>query len=435
MSNASAKPPEVSQLRQKYIEQGIIVPAKKDDGTDLSKASAKSSEASQPSEKTIEQRLIGPARKGEETNRIVYRDSSKRGDYADYYYSQALVHQQDHRYDEARKLFGKAIQTLPKRKFFDTYARMEKELEQIQLARNIFRRAIKAFPQDGMFYESYAMLERYNGRFRQAANILRKGLKEASTHTILHLYLAQVLMELDDNSVLEEAERHFESAQKFGFGMDEGVVSRGRDTFKFQLKVLQGPPRGHDLFKFLPQAGFEITDVNLQKGYAIDFVIKPLQTEDWESYDLTGEIFVRCFYQDTISYQNIHEAIKHVHSDNSHDHLSQNVLFVMLATTDKLRDYLYQLLEKPERNPTVVPLEDADIRRAVKSGHGKETLQRILDQWLYRRNLYKENYPVSGLVFRTLSEGFVRPCLANTCHLAPPTGWRLNTQPGGSWPR
>jgi len=46
-----------------------------------------------------------------------------------------------------------------------------------------------------------------------------------------------------------------------------------------------------------------------------------------------------------------------------------------------------------------VPLEDAELKTALEGAESEAVLKQILDGWLYRRDLYKWNFPVSGRKF------------------------------------
>jgi hypothetical protein len=65
MPKANAKSAEIPPLRKKYIEQGIIVPAKKGEKVNPSKAYAKSSEILQTQKKQRNQGRVASAKKDE----------------------------------------------------------------------------------------------------------------------------------------------------------------------------------------------------------------------------------------------------------------------------------------------------------------------------------------------------------------------------------
>lgn len=356
-----------------------------------SQATSRPKTVSVPS--TTKPKQSSARRKSEATSRPPDGKAQARNDYL-----QALVARQNREYDRARQLFEKAIARSPNRNFFDAYARMEKELRQFDRARRIYKRAIEYFPEAGSFYEGYGMLVRHEGRLQEAADTFRQGLERAPDHKALHRCLAQVLVEMEDDSLLKEAETHFELARQQG-------VLPPNDLRYQKLKMLQGHPRAHLTVRFLEQAGFEATWFYVHgKGFAGDMVFQPRRPEYREAYDLTGEVFVRCFYHDEVSYQSIEGAIKRVHTADIKRPLNRDVLFIALKSVAPMRDALYRLQEKVYEEdrqpyPTVVPLEEAELQRGLEAGDCEGILRQVLDQWLYRRNLYDDRFPVSGRRF------------------------------------
>lgn len=315
---------------------------------------------------------------------------------AKYYFSQALVAKQGREFDKARELFEKAIQHGATLDVFYTYAAMEKQLGLFDNARRVLERGIDQFPKVGKLYEDYGMLERRRGNLQQAAEIFRRGIAQVSGYGMLHRGLAQTLLELNEPNLFQEVEKHFEKANKLGGGLDE--VSQ----YQYKLvKIFRGPYRGRILFDFLKQAGFSVQNVYLHKmkTYAVDFVIKPKLTEYKESYDLSNEIFVRCFYKNYVSNKDINALLRELKESKDIQQINQDVLFLVLKNSAHLHDYFYYLIEKAGKNPTIVPFEESQIKMGLESDDSEAIMKEVLDEWLYRRNLYEENFPVSGRRF------------------------------------
>lgn len=313
---------------------------------------------------------------------------------ADYYFSQALLAKQSKDRDKARGLFEKAIELGANIHAFYSYAAMEKELRHYDRARRIFQRGLAKFPNDGKLYEDYGVLERQRGQAERAAEIFRQGLEHAPSHRMLHKCLAEALFMLGSPEHLAEAEEHFSIAKKVG------ASNQVSDHQHKLVKVLRGHPRGSMSLKFLEQAGFSPTRIILHQNpsYAVDFIVKPMRTEYVESYDLSGGIFARCLYKNNATVEDMNQVLHDIR-ECEFPEVNRDVLFLILQSGSYLRDHLWSLLERAGKNPTIVPIEESQIRAGLDTSDSEGHLKQILEEWLYRRNLYEENFPVSGRRF------------------------------------
>jgi hypothetical protein len=159
-------------------------------------------------------------------------------------------------------------------------------------------------------------------------------------------------------------------------------------------------PRGQLALRFLEQAGFFPTWWHVDsEGFIGDIFLQPLKSEYQGAYGLESNIFVRCFYRDNVEYRDIQHAVIRAQEAEIGHLLHRDVLFVVLKSATNLRDALYRMLERPDQNMTVVPLEEADLQQGLDTNECEAILRQILDQWLYRRDLYQGNVPVSGRRF------------------------------------
>ena len=306
---------------------------------------------------------------------------------------QALLAKQQKQYDKARKLFEDAIEQGPKTDIFFTYAAMERELGEYERARTVFKRGIDKFPDSGKLYEDYGMLELRRVPER-AADIFRDGLAKAPAHKILHRYLGEVLYHLGGQANLREAARQFDLARRAG-RLDEQSLHLAR-----LVDVLTGNQRGRLAVEFLAAAKFSVEHIapHRLRTYAVDFLIRPEAVEYKESYDLAGEILVRCFFKTAVGVTDVRQFVTDLQVETLRPK-SREVGFIVVQNSSEIRDYLYGLLEGAGRNPTVVPIDESLMRGAMAAGECEPALKQILDEWLYGRNLYEENFPVSGRRF------------------------------------
>jgi cold shock CspA family protein len=308
--------------------------------------------------------------------------------------AQALLAKQRKQYDKARRLFENAIEQAPKPEIFFSYAAMEKEIGKYDRAGEVLKKGIEKFPEYGKFYEDYGMVElRRNPE--QAARIFREGISRAPSHKILHRFLGEVLYHLGGKENLKESARQFELARKAG-RLDEQSQRLAR-----LVDVLVGNRRGRNAVEFLRSASLSVEQIIPHRihSYAVDFSVRPQAVEYTESYDLVDEILVRCFFKNNIEVKDVVDFIRDVQAADAPRPRSRDVGFIVVQNSSEIKDYLYRLLEGAGRNPTVVPIDETVMKAALESRDAEAVLKQILDEWLYRRNLYEENFPVSGRRF------------------------------------
>ena len=311
-------------------------------------------------------------------------------------YLAALDAKQKRNYHRARSLFERAIRLgTTDTAVYTAYAAMEKGLQDFARARAVFEKAITNLPPFGKFYEDYGMLEKKQGNLVGAATLFRKGLESDPDYKALHGHLGQTLLAIGLPWALAEAESHLELAKRYGY-WDQAT------EFSYKLlKVLRGHPRGRLAVEFFNRLKFDIVQItpHAVNTYATDFLVRCIRPEYEQSYDLVGDLFMRCYYKATIDYDDIKQLLSKFSSTDSLDRTNRDVIFVILNSAAQVRDSLFRILESPGKNPVIVPLEESDVSASIHASEHESLLRRVLDEWLYRRDLYKGNVPVSGRKF------------------------------------
>ena len=308
---------------------------------------------------------------------------------------QALLEKQHKHYDGARKLFEKTIALNPSGPdVFFQYAAMERELKNYERAREVLRRGIEAFPGRGKLYEDYGMLEIRSDPAR-AGEVFRVGLSKDPQHKILHRYLGEVLYKVGGQENLIEASRQLTLARKSGAADERSL------RLETLINVLVGHSRGRLALDFIQGANLRVEYIRPHRigTYAVDLYVKPEAVEYTESYDLSEEILVRCLYKNNVEIKDVQEFLSEVQNGQQPRPINRDVGMLVVHNSADIRDYLYRLLEGAGRNATVVPIDEERMKTAVASGDAEGTVKQILDEWLYRRNLYEETFPVSGRRF------------------------------------
>ena len=300
-------------------------------------------------------------------------------------------------FDKARTLFERALEKVESYDFYLSYASMERELAEggyFDRAARVYERALKAYPNTGKIYEDYGMLY-LRSLPQRAIEFFRTGIQKDPSHKILHKYLGSALFATNDPAAYAAAEQELLIAKK------DGLLDRQAELQLSMLRVLRGNPRGKQLMTFFAKVGFDILSIpSHAPTHHADFVIRVSRPEYVESYDMGSDLLVRCFYKHQLTIPDIRDFLTYFSSlASEHDTINRDVALIAANNVLGIRDYLYKLIEQAGRYPTIVPLDDLLVSRTTGTPNADEVLRPHLDDWLYKRNLYEDNFPVSGRRF------------------------------------
>jgi cold shock CspA family protein len=306
---------------------------------------------------------------------------------SDRFYKEALAAKEQGDLPRARKLFEEAIRSGPHLNVFQAYAAMEEKDGSIESALRVLEKGIQKFPTAGGLYNDYGMLLRRRRDLVGAAEILRKGIQAAPDFAKqLHWSLASILIDLDDAN-LQEAAFHAEEAKKLGMPLQD-------DPRYKKLRLITEPNIGRKAFDFFTDVGFDIRVEEFTNNYA-DLLIISRQAEYTESYDLKGQILARCFFR-KIQKQTDIQSILQTLRRPSYKNLNNDIGFLVLEDVTPWRDALYRIIEN--NREALVPIDNSILARSkVEDVMG--LLRQVLDQWLSRRDLFQDRFPVSGRRF------------------------------------
>jgi tetratricopeptide (TPR) repeat protein len=322
-------------------------------------------------------------------------------------FSEALLARNNKDYQRARNLFEDAIRLSPEKNFFDAYAAMEKQLGNWDRVREIYNRAREHFPRDVSILEKLAMAERRAGNLVQCIEILKQALREAPASPSLHLHLAQVLVELAEKDqrfeVLSDAKEHFKKAtQHLREKLD---ISERRQYHKMWLLH---QVRSRLAWLFFKEVGFLPVEwrvhLSSQESPMEGWILMdPSKTRYSQIYSLDGLVLVFCSFVPAITEATVRRAEECLKGRAEKDErVKPDLLFMVLPELEGLRRYLKLLLEDPESHPTIVPIEEPEVNKLLNRGE-KESfynyLEQLLSEWMFQRDLYKGNFPVSGRRF------------------------------------
>jgi tetratricopeptide (TPR) repeat protein len=320
-------------------------------------------------------------------------------------FSEALIARSEKNDEKARELFEKAIEISPERNFFDAYAAMERASGNWEKVRQIYSHARRVFPSDVGILENLAMAERKAGNLEKCLEVLQHAVAEAPARLSLHLHLADVMVDWAEQSeqyeILEDAKKHFNYARKISNPITQ------RSTYKKMWILHQ--QRSRTAWKLLQKAGFKFerggiilpTQNQTPVGTWVAWTVDPSEYRYAALYSLDKKILVYCPFRSEVTASDVTQASKLLkeHAINDSD-IKQDLLFIILSEVRNLRNHLKGLVEDPESYPTVVPIEEVQAQAIVDDEDAiHRYFNQLLSEWVFQRDLYKGNFPVSGRRF------------------------------------
>ncbi|MBL0075740.1 MAG: hypothetical protein IPP41_07260 [Rhodocyclaceae bacterium] len=326
--------------------------------------------------------------------------------------------------DDAAKLYEKGLAQSPSVQLITSYASMEKNRNRRADAIRVYEQGLRVFPNNMKLLEDAGLLAASLGDFKKALDMLGRGLALSQQTAqggdrIFLLAIARIHAKRDSGrSDLEEAWKYYNLAKaafassrhgKAGFPRDDLLII---DLASIRLQHY----RGGLAYDFLNAAGFRPVRAALfeQKTVGADFVVAPKNSDLLEGYGIAGNLFFRCLFKSDISRADIDSIDEVVREWGAGGLVDEQVVLLLVASLPQgVERLLFQRLEDRKRTvPAIVPITQSQIETA---GRASDLLREVLDRWLYRRDLFAQNFPVSGRRFfgreRSLAE--IRDAIAN----------------------
>ncbi len=291
----------------------------------------------------------------------------------------------------AGKLMYQALSFSPLEEMYLEYADLVKSYRS-DWAVNSLHRGAQTFPNSGAIYYELAKLYWDDQRFDDATKYLQLGLeKTIGVSHDLHWLLTQIHIEQHD---FEEARFHFNKALEL---KPEFINDASYKRVSFDLGLI--PPgngiesRAAQIREFFKAANFDVKTNEVSEGEA-DLIISA-NTDDYsDSFDIRGDILVRCLTRKA-KQKDIDNVLNAVRKSSD---INQNRELIFLAA-ENLATLENALLRNAEDGrEVIIPLDYPDVENAMKSGP-QNLLQKLLDQWLTKRDLFHVKTHVSGRRF------------------------------------
>lgn len=301
-------------------------------------------------------------------------------------YKEALDARQQGYSERAGRLFRETINNGAFLLVFTIYAEMEKKFGKPRKALDIIYEGLKVFPRVGELYRLGAELLLQLGRTKEALALLERGISYVPSFYNNHRLYLRTLISQSTVDSFQNAVSHAQSLEQYG-------IVQITTTDDRLLHFLRGHDLPHNVYKFFIRIGFDIS-LRESNGHYTDFTVSSAQPEYIDAYGLYERILVRCFLGDKHNWEEINDfRVTWQNPDTDEKNLNPDISFVVLNDVRPLRNVFYKILA--DGKDAIVPL-DEDIL-----GFDEPTVvfREQLNNWLSRRDLYKENFPVSGRQF------------------------------------
>ncbi|EIU7187649.1 hypothetical protein F6V05_16240 [Pseudomonas aeruginosa] len=321
--------------------------------------------------------------------------------------AQAILARDSREFSDAEVLYERGLKQVPSVQLVTSYAAMQKNRNRRAEAMRIYQKGIKLFPNNSKLREDAGNLAFSIGDSNQALRYFEEGLRlsrqnETANAGNFLLSMARVYVKRGTHPDLKKALENYQAAEVVLAKSKAGKQALPRsDLLSMQtVSVRIQHHRGNLAFEFIQKAGFKVLRAQLfdQATVGADFVVEVDRPELLESYGIAGGLLIRCFFKSDITRTDL-EGIDQVSKIEGESGLVDEQLAIIIVSSlpEPLQSTLFRRIEDRTRSlPAIVPLTQAELET---SHDAMSTLRTALDQWLYRRDLFALNSPVSGRRF------------------------------------
>jgi cold shock CspA family protein len=335
----------------------------------------------------------------------------------------AILERDGKRFDEAVKLYERGMKESPSVQLITSYAAMEKNRNRRKEAMRIYEQGLLIFPSNLKLHEDAGFLAASIGDVKTALTLLERGLELSrsvgqGSDRIFLLAIARVYAKRGLAADLQRCLEYYKLAEQAFATSRFGRASFPKeDQLYMNLAAIRLQHyRGRLAYEFIQRSGFKILRAQLleQTTVGADLIVEIKSPELVESYGISGNLLMRCFFKSDISRGDVDELDAVIKSWGASGLIDEQVALVLVSSlTEGVERLLFSRIEDSRRSvPAIVPITQSQIET---EDDPVAALRSVLDRWLYRRDLFAQNFPVSGRRFfgrdRSLAE--VRDAIAN----------------------
>jgi hypothetical protein len=284
-----------------------------------------------------------------------------------------------------------------------SFAAMEKNRNQKAAAMRVYQAGIRIFPNNVKLREDAGLLAASAGQVEAAIELLNQALqlsreRNQSSAGVLGA-LARIHAQRGHRADLTRALEYFAEAKRTAESRRgwRGALPRDDLLTMNLLKIRLQHHRGQLAYDFIRKAGFKIIRANLleQTTVGADLVIEIDNPEIVQSYGISGSVLIRCFFKSDVTRSDLESLDATINEWSSSGLIGEELAFIIVSDLpDNLERTLFRRIEDRKRlAPAIVPFTQSHIETATGS---LAAIRVVLDQWLYRRDLFSLNFPVVG---------------------------------------
>lgn len=319
----------------------------------------------------------------------------------------AILARDNRQFVEAERLYELGLEKSPTVQLVTSYAAMQKNRNRRHEAMRIYQKGIALFPNNSKLRDDAGNLAYAMGDGKQALLYFEEGLRlsrqnETANEGNFLLAIARIYFKKGTHPDLKRALETYQAAELVLAHSKTGKQALPRaDLLAMQVASVRiQHHRGNVAFEFIQKSGFKILRAQLldQVTVGADFVVEVDRPELLESYGIAGGLLIRCFFKSDITRSDL-EGIDRVSKVEGESGLidEQVAIVIVSSLPETLQSTLFRRIEDRTRSvPAIVPLTQSELET---SRDAMATLRTVLDQWLYRRDLFALNSPVSGRRF------------------------------------
>jgi cold shock CspA family protein len=322
---------------------------------------------------------------------------------ADDLLARAILARDNRDYDLAANLYQNGLKKCPSIKLILSYAAMEKNRNRKPMALSVFEEGINYFPNSAKLREDAGNLAASMGDYNKALEFLHKSLEliratDQGGEIQVLLSLARTYNRLGNKTGSQS-----ELVQSINYYKE--VISKSRHISKTDIlemniaQIRTQHYRGNLAIKFFQGAGFKILRARLfdQVTVGADIILEINNPEIIESYAVSGQFLARCMFKSDVTHPDIEDLDGTIHELGNSGLIDEQVaLLVVSSLPNNLQRTLFKRIEERQLLPAIVPIPQSEIE---KPQGPMVTLRAVMDQWLYRRDLFSLNFPVVGKRF------------------------------------
>lgn len=321
--------------------------------------------------------------------------------------AQAILARDARDLDGAARLYRRGMRESPSVQLITSYAAMEKNRNRRQDAMSIYEQGLRIYPNNLKLCEDAGLLAASIGEYQKAIQLLNHGLElsEGSGQGVGRLFLLALARVHSRRGGMSDLQKCLEYYQRAKRAFDASAFGKGAfpkdDLLAMNLAAVRLQHyRGNLVFEYINRVGFRILRVQLfeQTTVGADFVVQVRNPELVESYGITGNLLVRCMFKSDITLGDVESLDSAVDSWGANGLIDDQVSLMIVASLPlDVERLLFRRIEERRRTASaIVPLTQSQIETAEDA---MAALRQVLDRWLYRRDLFAQNFPVSGRRF------------------------------------